>query len=312
MVPMSPHGSKLWEMIRFLANRLLTDSQRKKIKTFAAKLQRIPLKLMGVEALIESQKTEIERLKSRLTILDGKFNIALYGLPQVKNEYKAYSLESSLLNRYQPPLGLEGWSDQYLARQREKETRAQWKKGMSLIVNSSFKPKTVFISGLDTPELILELLQEFPSLETVFLNDTSSSLMEACQNHLDELQRTASFKIEWIHSDLITPLIALGQTHLDWVISFHRLQRLSPIEQLHFLSLCHELLSEKGCLALILSNLSHPMSTQDIYWSDVRTLRPFSLGMIQNFLEQYSGDLKVIQEAGSHSLELVYRKLGRQ
>src|SRR4051812_24870312 len=99
---MSPHGSKFLELIRFLANRFLTDSQRKKIKNFLAKLQTIPLKLLGVEALIQAQQAEIERMKSRLTLLDGKFNIALYGLPQLENELKAMPMNSSLLYRYEP------------------------------------------------------------------------------------------------------------------------------------------------------------------------------------------------------------------
>ena len=60
----NPHGSKPIELIRFLANKLMSDSQRKKTKNFLYRLQRLPIRMLGIENLIDSQKAEIERLKS--------------------------------------------------------------------------------------------------------------------------------------------------------------------------------------------------------------------------------------------------------
>ena len=65
----SPFGSKLREIIRFFALRLLTDWQRKKIKNMLLAIRRIPARIMGLESLWAEQQEEIERALSDIAPL---------------------------------------------------------------------------------------------------------------------------------------------------------------------------------------------------------------------------------------------------
>ncbi len=113
----------LKKMPRVIANRFLTDGQRKKIKSRLAWVQSIPLRVFGVSRQLRSLEEQMGRLKTQLGITEGKLRIALYGMPTDKvtletltlrspvNVFQFSSRASEFLNQTQKPTAAElAWS----------------------------------------------------------------------------------------------------------------------------------------------------------------------------------------------------------
>ncbi len=79
----SPHGSKSWELTKYAANRMLSGPFRKKLKSLAHQLRTLPVRALGLDEIVRRQQAEIERLKSKLVLIDGKLKLALYGAPNL-------------------------------------------------------------------------------------------------------------------------------------------------------------------------------------------------------------------------------------
>lgn len=292
---MSPHGSKLWELCRYLANQLLTDSQRKKIKNLLFRLQRVPLKALGIEALIDAQKAEIERLKSRLTVLDGKFNIALYGLPKIQEDYRFTAMNNSLLVNSHSNQELDRYWDGVIQSRNSKEVLKEFQSSFSSSLISGEAPRKCLILGLDLPELAKDVLEKFPKLEGFYLCDTDSAVLERTQQVVSE--NSFPGKTEVLSTDLITALIALSSEQVDMILSQNRYQRLPPSEQVYFLHLVYERLKPGGVFYLSVPRLSSSEVAQDLYWMDPRNLRPYSSTLIQNMLKSFNGKCEMRQES---------------
>lgn len=300
---MSPHGSKLMEFVRFLANRLLTDQQRKRIKTILAKMQQVPLKLLGVDSLIHAQKEEIERLKSRLTILDGKFNLALYGMPTIDEKYRAISVTNSFLSPFLNQYG----NDTHFQNARFTDVVLDWlKKLPELSLLSRFDPKRGLAIGLDFLDALEDLFQAFPDLSQIYLNESNSKLLKISQ---DCWARKTQFQLEWLGTDPTTALLALSGGKLDLIVCLHRYQRLAPVEQNYFLNLVQECLTPGGIFLISTPNLLNPEIACDGYWSDCRNLRPYSASLLHQTLDSFSGKLEKVDKF-PNELFWVYRKSG--
>jgi hypothetical protein len=271
---MSPHGSKLLELIRYLANLLLTDSQRKKIKNFLARLQQIPVRLLGLEALIQSQKEEIGRLKSRLTILDGKLNIALYGMPQVTPDFRPFELSQSILNRYED------------VKQPRPTHPINLKPLLIAAPLNSLQPKRALLLGSSSD---LGFLDFFPDLQEIYLNDP---------DHVNQPAASRSHAaLKTIVTTPMNALLAFEDSPFDLLICINQFQQLAPIEQIQFLTHIERQLTPGGVFLNILPNLSHPKMREDLYWSNPRNLRPYSMSLIQDAFNSSSGKLTVFQES---------------
>ena len=95
---MTLYGSKSKELLRSVALKTLNDDQRKVAKGFFFKIRSLPARIFGLSSALEDQSQQINRLKARLALFDGKLNVALYGMPKVE-PLRAAPLSHPLLDR---------------------------------------------------------------------------------------------------------------------------------------------------------------------------------------------------------------------
>ena len=248
---MSPHGNKLWEFAKFAANRLIPDGIRRRLKSFGAAVQRLPVKLLGLEGRFERQRAEIERLKSRLVGLDGKLNLALYGVPRM-DEYHAAILAQPLL--FQLPAAKPS---------RELDPPAL----------GDLKPASTLLLGLGYP-------LPASNLGRVTAIDLSREQLEA-------FQKTAAPLEAALATDLVSGLMALANRKFELILCRNALQQLAPREQSQVLALATQRLAPGGALVVDLPDLSQPDVAGDLYWADERNLRPYSRRLILDTLREH-------------------------
>src|SRR5579885_3507171 len=253
---MSPHGSKLWEFTKFLANRLIPDGVRRRLKTFGAAVQRVPLKILGVDSQFERQRAEIERLKSRLVSLDGKFNLALYGVPRL-DEYRASLLASPLLFELPPP----------------RPSAAPTPPPLEL---EGKTPASILFLGLNAP------------IDGIAPAGAASAI-DPDRERLEAFRKAFPKADAALATDLLSGLIALADRRFDLILCLNVLHQLAPREQSQVLALAQERLSPGGMLVLDLPDLTKSEISGDLYWADERNLRPYSRQLILDVLKAKDG-----------------------
>ncbi len=286
---MSPHGSKFLEFARYIANNFLSDNQRKKIKALLTFAKELPQKVLGLQGTMDAQRAELDRLKSRVINLDGKLNLALWGMPVI-DEYKPYLL-SNLLSR------------QLEERFNSAEYQALLKQINELIfkgfeLNSSHinldQIKSVFIVGSPSNENLSQLINKMPQLNNISICEMNPLLIQALKTH------PKKSIIESIQSDPITALTAQFGNRFDLILCFNRWQQLSPKDQIHFLLSAEEHLAQSGSLCITLPKIN------DLYWADYRNLRPYSTNLLNTILTSFDG--QTYQNESQHNLEFIFVK----
>lgn len=302
----SPHGSKLREFVRFIANVCLSDGQRKKIKGFVRALQSLPIKLFGINTIIHSQRSEIERLKSRLNILDGKLNIALYGMPGVEEEYRSSTMVKGLLCLNPLPLRVNQVVSEFDSF-RKWLLPENYSTSVTNLqnVNNSL-PKQGLIVGLGFGGIADNWNPWLKHTDKLYLNDTNVQFIQEAEKAFQI--RFPNQHQERLCTDSITALLALSDVQFDWIGDFFRFQRLPPSEQLYFLHLAQERLNPGGGLLMTLPNLNNPKVRDDLYWADSKNLRPYSITMIKDVLGSYLGTVVETVDDSALTVTILYRK----
>lgn len=293
MPPVSPHGSRTWEAVRYLANKFLSDAQRKKIKNGMARLQRVPLKALGIEALVAAQEAEIERLKSRVVLLDGKLNLAMHGIPRIE-EFEPYRLGNALATQLELPPELEELAtrlqagDEVAATAGEAEAIARRAEGVT---------SDALVIGVYALQPWIDAL---PRARLVFCEPLADVARRA-RTELARVPDPARERIELICTTPLTALLAQGDRRFGWIACLGRFQQLSSLEQVHFLDQAVRKLVPGGTLVL-----RFPEPSGEGYWTQPGNLRPISLRMLQEALRRLAGSFSMESEAGS--LTVVFRK----
>jgi hypothetical protein len=285
----SPHGSKFKELIRFLANRFLTDGQRKKIKNALITLQQMPVRMLGIQDLLDAQYAEIVRLKSRLTLVDGKLNVALYGMPRI-DEYRAQLLSNSLVAQLEVPTALTS------VRVGDASIDEDWsRKILSAPMLDGFQPSRGLVIGLEPGTMTL--LEALPSISEMVRADLED--------------RPDVSKGQFVQADPINALLASGEASWDLIACVHRYHLLSPQEQPAFLHLAISKLSPRGVCLIIAPDLSFDAVAHDYYWSQPKNLRPYSISHLAAMLNTFEGTHEILkQPSGGRMLAVIFRKAG--
>lgn len=289
----SPHGTKTWEIVRYLANKFLSDAQRKKIKNGMARLQRIPLKALGIEAVVAAQEAEIERLKSRIVILDGKLNLAMHGMPRIA-EFEAYRLSAGLVNQ----LDLSDELGELVIRLQSGVAAHTSREGIEAITQ---KAKVSITDGLVIgASALLPWVETLPQARLVFCQPIADIARKA-KVEFAGLPASTQERIELVSTSPLTALLAQGERRFGLIACFGVFQQLSSLEQIHFLDQASQRLTSGGILAL-----RFPEASSDHYWMQPGNLRPISLRMVQEVLERLPGLFSV--ESVDGILTVSFRK----
>jgi hypothetical protein len=286
-IGMSLVESRFDDFIRFVARGLFTAQQRKRIKVSLVRIAEMPSRLMGLQRVLDDQRAEIDRMKSRVVVLDGKLNLAMFGLP-VLDDYRPYLISNSLLKQ----LDEKGGERQVLAEQDRLLTEVlnvndRTLCGLAELEN--FAPTEALIVGLDRPTIVSTLSATFPSLENAVVCDLNPLLLERLPERSSPELEKAMLPIECFQTDPLTLLISQGRRKFDLIVVFHRLHQMSPREQLHFLLMACDSLRPRGVLYI---EIPDP-SDAGTYWADYRNLRPFSLSMVKTILADRMANLTV-------------------
>jgi hypothetical protein len=280
---MANPGSGLLDFGRFVARGLFTANQRKKIKAALVSAAELPLRLTGLQRLLDGQRAEMDRLKSRLVVLDGKLNLALFGMP-VLDEYRPYLLSNSLVKQLDEKIG-----EAQLLVELDRILSDVQKVNVSTIHDlamraSGIQPCEALIVGLDLPDLPMAIRAAFPSLQSSVVCDVNPLLLKRFTKG-----SPADIPIETIPTDPLTMLISQNQRKFDLIIAFHRLHQMSPRDQVHFMLLAVQALRPGGVLYI---EIPDPANA-DVYWADYRNLRPISLSFAKSVLRGQAGELSV-------------------
>ena len=272
----SPHGSRLREWIRNLANRFLTDSQRKSIKSAFRRAEALPRNALGVNRLFDAQSDEIARLKSKIILLEGKLNLALYGLPP-SHSYQAMPVNNSLVNALEPLAA----------------SPPAFKPDMDLLksVAATYRLERILIStdfGAIDISTLLSAWDGGGRPNEILAADPSSETMS---------------------TDLITALINRDDASLDGIFCLLRYQHLSPAEQERLVWLATRKLCAGGVLYLELPSIDYPGMLEDLYWRDPRNLRIYSLSRLKETLSLQAGRSECIgQRPDRATFAMVFQK----
>ena len=304
----SPHGSKFIELIRYLANHFLTDAQRKRIKNFIARVQLIPLKLLGIESLMQSQKDEISRLKARCVILEGKLNIAVYGMPRLPEDYRSvpifppvFPMTASVAVNFPRSSDLDEALMSLSVEENQDERRKFFLTLMSRPLLEKLDPKHALLFGESDSVFSSFLLERFTQLE-----------MLHCVGQINEKPQIGDKgRLSWMETDPMTGLVALSGLRFDMIYCSSSYSWLSPLEQVNFVMKVKECLNSGGVAILVLPDLSDATVMQDLYWKDSKNLRPYSLSLVKQLFEYQSGLVEVVKFAGSKAeskIAVLYKK----
>jgi hypothetical protein len=267
---MSVDGSPLWRASRWIAQRTLSDTVRRSVKNSFSAFQILPARIIGIARILESQAAEIRRLKSRLIILDGKFNQAIYGLP-VSPEYKAQLISSPMLSSIAEVASIQ----ENIRKAREHVFPGPQNLSSYL---THLNPESWLALGADRSKNLQEIQKAFPGINRSILIDPHS--------------RAQGFT-EYSQTDYLTGVLARTEQRFDLITCLDVIQRLSPLEQFHFLYQTQRLLSPRGALLISVPNLQEATVATDLYWADPLTNRSYSLSMLEQILRGYGNDVRV-------------------
>jgi SAM-dependent methyltransferase len=227
--------------------------------------------------ILDKYSNQLERLKSRQTITDGKLNLVLYGRASRTNAESIFA-ENSIHDN--------------------DEARHQ----MASLV----------LSGRGNPEkLKTRYLQRIDNLSKANLFDFESPIVNmldvGCQNGLvtnlflkkfskikhvvgiDSEQMPFSENINCESNRFIqTNAIDFANTYngkFDLITLVHSMQRLSPYDQYLILPLLRKSVEKNGYIYIEMLNIYEPTVLQDTFWLDPHNLRPYSISGILSFLE---------------------------
>jgi len=261
-------------VVRSCAIRLLSDSQRKKLKSLLVKIAQIPVKAAGIHHYIEDQKSELERLKSKVSLLEARQNLAQYGLP-LNSTFQVEALSQSLA------LTLEdGPNNSELAYVESHDSidRLKLKEKVVTTLNSIPFPRCLILGG-DSPGFLAQLIPALPQNSTWIGAEGSEPVFLRA--------RTRSPKVQWEMTDPISALVALGGNPFDLILCTRKFSHLSPMEQVQFVRLSAKALNPRGLLVLEIPDFTQEQSRTDHFWADPRNLRLFSATQLQNNLAQH-------------------------
>jgi hypothetical protein len=207
-----------------------------------------------------SQSEQLERLKSRTTLLESRLRLAIYGLPDTK-EFRS-KLVSSELIWDQPPVRYSHFTPE--------ASLNRYRKRFEKLLGA--KPQADCFDLNYLPELHSSALRSYlgktGSYEAVFPSDSPAE-----QTHLTTLIRTTA----------ISALLATKDGKFDLVVAIQLLETLTPEERPVALKEAFRSLKPGGSLYCELPNLSNRSVNSDLYWAQSRNIRMFSLKqLIQN------------------------------
>ncbi len=231
------------------------------------------LRERAVEAALAPYLEQVERIKWRLTRLDGRVSYALLGAPR-RDDATAREVSHALLasrTRLAGGPALEPSQDatpDLIARRLRVLQDGGWPAPARL--------RRVLLLGArpeDTP-----LLRGCWPAGAVTLVDG-----EAVEAPL------AAGGLEVAASDPVTALLARSGSSFDAVVALDVYQRLSPWERQAFLDLAWACVGENGALYAELPNTANIEVLSDRYWRDPRHLVPVSPTAIREALERLPG-----------------------
>lgn len=245
---MNPSGSKLTAYLRKSALTFTTESQRKRAKAAFFSVRTLLWKILGLNGVISQQSQEIDRLKGHSFFLEGKLNLALFGMPNISG-YKAYTMSSGTINQ----LGLRLQKIEsafYLSRPPLPKAIQDWLPTSGVVLSIGYDSEfwKRLISSSADKKVISDWLEEITSQAS---KDTAAVIISGTPMDAILLQASGA---------------------LDYLVVLSRFQQLAPLEQFGFLEEGFRALSPKGKCYLVIPSMKHG----EEYWADHRNLRPCS------------------------------------
>lgn len=237
---------------------------------------------------IEKLTDQIERLKSRNTTLDGKLNIALYGLPRM-DRYADRLIANPLLSS----VSLDFDADEFLLnfRGHDADVAARYHARLASLRElpqfRNFEPATLLDLGCGDGLVTQCLVEAWPSIDMVHGVDNASGGLQRLKDA--ELRgRSPLTEIQVIETGMLTALLALEGRKFDFISCVHAFEHLSPHEQIQFLVLASRALNPRGVLYLEAPNVLNLTVLRDLFWIDPQHLRPYSLTMLTAALDRFA------------------------
>lgn len=216
---------------------------------------------------------QVERLKWRLTRLDGRVNYALLGAPR-RDDATAREVSHALLAsrtrlRGAPDLGAApDATPELLARRLGVLGERAWPGQAAL--------RRVLLLGPRSGGA-LALAGRWP--------DAAVTLVDADGS----VSHPAGPALEVVATDPITALLARGGAGFDAVVALDVYQRLSPWERLAFFELAWACVGARGALYAELPNTANLEVLTDRFWRDPRHLVPVSATAVREAVEALPG-----------------------
>lgn len=215
------------------------------------------------------------RLNARMSILDGKVNMLLYGAPR-NDAFALKALESA-------DLDADLIAADFLSR-RELKARDRFRELYSVQFKSIYK-SMLRASAANSRNILSLSATHVPKIDSI----------RNCLKFLQTftvVSRNGIFpdsNSEQIPTDPLTALKVLTDRKFDLIFCLGTLETLTPREQIQLLVRALRMLSPNGTLILQLPNLNNETIIRDQYWGNPDFLRLFSVTEIEEILLSQSG-----------------------
>lgn len=212
-------------------------------------------KSAGPEPADDTNSGIISRLNARIVMLEGKLNMLVYGSPD-KNAVAVRVLEKNERG---------GAAEKFFA-----ERAARF-----------------------GPETEAKFTDEFTKVAKYFINTTVESVLNLSQSPVPAGKLLHSLfpraRLEQLPTHPMNTLALVSERRFDMVLAIRMLEHLSPREQVEALKSACKIVSPNGVFYLRLPNLQNPVVMSDLVWQDPDFIRPFSLSLVEEILNDISG-----------------------
>lgn len=226
---------------------------------------------------LQDQSRELDRIKQRSIITDGKLNLLLYGKANSKyGEVKAQ--EFALSKQTQD---IEDYINFTVFLRGES---SELKKRYHLRIQSILEKKLLDADFISKKEL-LDLGAGDGHVTAVFHEIFNFSKITGVDSFLSEFAVSSLKNFEYITANVVDYL-NFSDRKPQLITANHILEHLSLSDQYNFIRKCYELLDSGGYLYIEVPNIYNYMTLTDHFWADEQHLKLFPLTAIRVLIEK--------------------------